>query len=589
MPGEEPTAARPETRSDGERLDSWKEIAAYLKCSERTVRRWENEGLPVRRHPHNKRAAIYAYKTEIDDWWRNGHERLERTSSQPPASSQSRLGLSFHWWKPVSLSALALLILLSAGTYLWQARSASGPRRIESIAVLPLENLSRDSDQDYFADGMTEELITDLSKITALRVISRTSTMQYKQTRKTVPEIARELHVDAVVEGAVARSGNRVRITAQLIHAPGDTHLWAEEYQRDSGDVLAMESEVARDIAGQVKAKLTVAEQARLASTRAVDPEAHEAYLKGRFHWNKRNEDELRKAVGFFELAIAKEPNYAAAYAGLADCHSLLAYYGFLPDTEGYPKAKEEALRAIELDESLAEAHASLVFVKTFYDWDWEGAERESRRAIELNPSYATAHQWYGDALLQMGRLDEAITEEKRALELDPLSLVINRDLGDALNIARRYDEAIVQYRRTLDLDPGFMTVHCSMGFAYVRKSLFKEGIAECEKELALYPQRLYALAGVAQAYAAAGRANEARRVLVELDRRSKREFVPAVYRAEIYASLGEKDRALDWLRKSYDDRSIASLAEIKVDPQFDPLRSDARFQELLHRINLSH
>lgn len=588
MPGEESTTVRPDARSESERLDSWKSIAAYLKCSERTVRRWESEGLPVHRHPHNKKAAIYAYKPEIDAWWRNGHERLERMGRQRSERSQGYIEASFPWWKPFLLTFFALIIALLAGRQFWRSRSAAGLPHIESIAVLPLENLSHDPDQDYFADGMTEELITNLSKITALRVISRTSAMQYKQSRKTVPEIARELKVDAVVEGAVARSGNRVRITAQLVHAPSDTHLWAEEYERDSGDVLALESEVARDIANQVKAKLTPEEQVRLASARPIDPAAHEAYLKGRFHWNKRNQSELRKAIDFLEQAIAKDPQYAAAYAGLADCNSLLAYYGFVPETEGYPKAKAAALKALELDESLAEAHTSLVFIKTFYDWDWSGAETESRRAIELNPSYATAHQWYGDALLQMGRLQEAIAEEKRALDLDPLSLVINRDLGDALYLARRYDEAIAQYNKTLDLDPDFMTVHGSMGSAYLRKSLYKEGVSECEKELALYPHSVYALAGVGTAYAAARRTTDAKRVLGQLNELSKREHVPAIYSAKIYALLGERDRALEWLRKSYNDRSIASLAEIKVDPEFDPLRSDPRFQDLLHRMNLS-
>lgn len=427
------TVARSAERSESERLDSWKEIAAYLRYSERTVRRWESEGLPVHRHPHSKKATIFAYKPDIDAWWRDGHERLARVSSETSAASPFFVAFLSHWRSPLSLTVLALFLSLPAARYFWRSRiqvpersPAVARSHIESIAVLPLQNFSADHQQEYLADGITEELISTLAKIGSLKVISRTSAMHYKDTNKTLPEIARELKVDTIVEGSVQRVGQRLKITAQLIRAANEQHLWAEEYERDSGDVLVLESEVARDIANEVKARLTPAERKRLASARRVDPEAHEAYLKGRFHWNKRTESELRKAIGFFEQAITKDAQYAAAYAGLADCNSLLAYYGFTPENEGYSQAKTAARKALELDESLAEAHTSLAFIKTFYDWDWAGAEAESRRAIELNPSYATAHQWYGDALLQMGRVVGAIAEEERALELDPLSLVIN-------------------------------------------------------------------------------------------------------------------------------------------------------------------
>jgi adenylate cyclase len=457
--------------------------------------------------------------------------------------------------------------------------------KIQSLAVLPLENLSGDKEQDYFADGMTEELITDLSKISALKVISRTSVMHYKGTQKTVPEIGKELGVDGVVEGSVQREGKRVRITAQLIYAPADRHLWAESYERDLKDVLALQSEVARAIVGEIKVTLTPQEQTRLASARPVNPEAHEAYLKGRYEWNKRTEAGLKKGIEFFQEAIAKDPSDALAYDGLADCHSLLAYYGYVTPKEGYPRAEQAAMKALELDDSLTEAHTSLVFVKTFYDWDWSGAERESKRAIELNPKYATAHQWYGDALLSMGRLDEAIAEEKRALELDPLSLVINRDLGDTFYFARQYDQAIKQYRKALELDPNFVTVHGSLGAAYLQKSMYKEGIAEYEKEFAISPGSASALASLGHAYAVTGRRTQAKKVLDQLDRLSKQEYVPAEFRVHIYAALGEQDRTFEWLEKSYEDRSIG-VVELKTDPEFDRLRSDSRFRDLVRRMN---
>src|SRR5271155_1980359 len=332
------------------------------------------------------------------------------------------------------------LVLVAALSWILYSRYQASPK-IRSLAVLPLESLSGDASQDYFADGMTDELITDLGQISALRVISRTSIMTYKHAHKLLPEIARELNVDAVVEGTVLRSGEQVRITAQLIQAPDDKHLWAESYEGNLRDTLALQKEVARNIAEQIRIEVTPREQAALKSVKAIDPEAYEAYLKGRFFWNKRTADGLKKAVDYFNQAIAKAPNYAAAYSGLADTYALLGdwQYAVMTPKEAMPRAKAAAMKALELDDSLGEAHASLAFCLDGFDWNFEAADREFRRAIELNPGYATAHHWYAWHLSLLGRNTEALAEMRKAENLDPLSLIINSDLAELLLIARSY------------------------------------------------------------------------------------------------------------------------------------------------------
>ena len=553
------------------------EIREAILCREPVSPRKLNPRVPARL----ERVITRALKKQP-------RERYQRASDLRADLLRLHGHIGVLWKRRVAAVAAAVVLLAAVGWRLGLLRPGLRNTQIRSIAVLPLANLSGDPAQEYFADGMTEELITELAKVGSLKVISRTSSMHYKGISKTLPQIARELNVDAIVEGSVLRSGQRVRITAQLVQAATDQHLWAQSYERDLRDGIRLQDQVALAIVNEINVKLTPLEQARLTGARAVNPEAHEAYLKGRYWWNKRTEEGLHKGIDYFQQAIAKDPAYALAYSGLADCYSLLAYYGFVATKSGYPSAREAALEALKIDDSLAEAHTSLVFVKTFYDWDWLGAERESQRAIELNPGYATAHQWYGDALMQMGRTQEAIAEEKRARELDPLSLVINRDLGDTLYVAHQYDQAIQQYRRTLELDPNFITVHGELGTAYLQKSMYKEGIAEFEKELVISRHRAYALAWLGYAYAVTGRRTEAQKLLDRLNRLSKQEYVPALFRAEIYLGLGEKDRAIEWLENSYDDRSLtSSCRRIKLDPEFDPLRSDARFQDLLRRMNL--
>jgi TolB-like protein/Flp pilus assembly protein TadD len=393
--------------------------------------------------------------------------------------------------------------------------------------VLPLENLSGDASQEYFSDGMTDELITELGQISELRVISRTSAMTYKGAHKSLPEIARDLNVDSVVEGTVLRSGNQVRITAQLILAAADKHLWAQSYEGDLRDTLALQKQVARSIAEEIRIELTPHEQAVLKNVKRVNPDAHEACLKGRYFWNKRTADGLKKAADYFNEAIEKDPNYAQAYAGLADSYALLGdwEYGILAPKEAYPRAKAAATKALELDSTLGEAHISLAFCLDGFDWDWESAGREFRRGIELNPGYATGHHWYAWHLTAMGRNGEAVAEMKKAESLDPLSLIISADLAEELLIAHRYDEAIKQSRKTMDLDPRFAVAHYELGQALVEKHMYNEAIAEFQKAIALSGGSTTCTSNLAYAYAVSGRRNEAVKMLNDLKNRSPNVF----------------------------------------------------------------
>jgi TolB-like protein/DNA-binding winged helix-turn-helix (wHTH) protein/Tfp pilus assembly protein PilF len=478
-----------------------------------------------------------------------------------------------------------VLSLLILAVWLFHSRGHP-PTGIRSLAVLPLDNLSGDPTQDYFADGMTDELITDLAQIRALRVISRTSVMGYKGVRKPLPEIARELNVDAVVEGTVLRSGDQVRITAQLIQAPADKHLWAESYEGNLRDTLALQKEVARNIAEQIRIEVTPREQAALKSGKAIDPEAYEAYLKGRYFWNKRTADGLKKAVDYFNQAIAKDPNYAAAYSGLADTYALLGdwQYAVMTPKEAMPRANAAAKKALELDDSLGEAHASLAFCLDSFDWDFEAADREFRRAIELNPGYATAHHWYSWHLALLGRNSEAIAEMTKAENLDPLSLIINHDLAELFLIAHFSDESTEQSRKTIEMDPGFALAHNQLALVYLERHMIVEAIAELEKAIQLSGGSPTCIANLARAYAASGRRAEAVGLLNDLKKRSAPGNAYASEIAMIYAALGDKDQAMGWLEKAYEQRFNPSVL---LRPGFDPLCSDPRFQDLVHRIGL--
>jgi TolB-like protein/Flp pilus assembly protein TadD len=459
--------------------------------------------------------------------------------------------------------------------------------RIESIAVLPLANLSGDPEQEYFADGMTEELITNLGKISALRVISRTSVMRYKGTKKPLPEIARELNMDAIVEGTVQRSGNRVRISAQLIQARPERHLWAESYERDLRDVLALQSEVARAIANEIRLKLTPQEQTRLASARPVNPAAHEAYLRGRYHWNKVTDEGIRRSIREFEQAIEIDPQYAVAYAGVADAYIFLsAWSRAIPPKEVLPKAKAAAVKALEIDETLPEAHTALALARLLFELDWSAAESGLKRAIELNPSYPVAHQWYALLLSSLGRHDEAIAEAKRAHELDPLSLQSDAQVGLHYYFARQYDQAIQRLHQTLELDPNFPPAHYWLGIAYLEKGASQEALEALQTAVRLSGSSGLFEPDLARAYGLTGKRDAARRILGELQELSRKKYVPADSIAIIYIGLGDKNRALEWLEKAREESCAGSILLLKVAPWLDPLRSDPRFQDLLRRMN---
>ena len=468
--------------------------------------------------------------------------------------------------------------------YRFSGSLATSPSHIESIAVLPLENLSRDPEQDYFADGMTEALITSLAKIGALRVISRTSTMRYKKTDKTLPQIARELNVDAVVEGTVLRSGERVRISAQLVQASTDTHLWAESYERDLRDVLQLQSEIARAVARGVETKLTPSEQEQLSRTATVDPEAYEAYLKGRYYWNKRSGEAVKKGVEYFQRAIKKDPSYAPPYAALADCAGVAGFWSFASPMEGCGRAKAAALRALQIEDS-AEAHASLGWATLHYDWDFFSAEREFQRAIQLNPRYATAHQWYGHCLGAMGRFDEAFTVLKHAIQLDPFSLIVATSYAGISWLGRRWNEAIDQTRKVLDLDPNYIAGRWALARSYDCLGSYEAAIACAQDAIRLSGDNLFFITDLGHAYAAAGQREEAVRILDQLQEASEQRYVDGCFLAQICAALNQTEEALRWLEMAYGQRA-SYIAYIKLDPWFDNLRSDPRFQDLLRRMN---
>ena len=434
---------------------------------------------------------------------------------------------------------------------------------------------------------MTDELIAMLAQIRALRVISRTSAMAYKRARKPLPQIARELNVDALVEGTVAHSGDRVRITAQLIDARDDKHLWSKTYDGDLRDTLSLQNNVAESIAAQIRINLDPHEQTTLRRAKTVDPQAYEAYLKGRYFWNKRTGDDFEKAVGYFTQAIARAPDYAEAYSGLADTYALLGdwEYGVLPPREAYPRAKAAAVKALQLDDTLAEAHTSLAFCLDGFDWDLNAADAEFRRGIEVNPGYATGHHWYAWHLSLIGRNIDAIAEMKRAQSLDPLSLIINADLAELLLIAHFTDESIQQSRKTIEMDANFPLAHNQLALAYLQSHREDEAISELQKAVSLSAGSLMCTANLARAFAVSGKRNEAEQILGDLKKRSRPGYSNAAEIAVVYAALGDTDLAMAWLEKGYEERFNPGVL---LRPGLDPLRADRRFQDLEHRVGLS-
>src|SRR6266566_2577025 len=545
--------SRPNTHADprGRRLESWKEIAAYLGRDVTTVRRWERrEGLPVYRILHSKLGSVYAYTTELDAW----RDSRAPAAATDAADADSALEIARHGARArrwLVVCGVAILALLVVAYFTTRSRLRGATRsKIRSLAVLPLKNLSGDPTQEYLADGMTEALIGRLSSIHDLRVISRTSAMQFKNTPLSVPEIAKTLHIDAIVEGSVIRDAGRIRVHAQLIRAATDEHFWSEIYDRELRDVLALQSEVAQSIARKVEITLTGEEHAMLTAARSVSPDVYESYLKGRF--NKNNtKAELEQSIVYFEGAIKKDPTFAAAYVGLADAYdSLGTVFVGAPPAEARQKQMSAARKALELDPTIAEAHALLADVLQ-RRWQWAEAEAEYRRALDLNPSDSAAHVGFARWLLCQGRADDAVAWARRARDLDPLGSV-GTSIGYILFEARHYDEAIPVLEKALSVSersPGVMGV-------------------------------------LIRAYAHSGRRSDALRVLEELKKRSQTGYVPAGAFVNAYLGLGDKEQAFAWMERAYQERSNL-LQFLKVHPFFDPLRSDPRFANLVRRVGL--
>ena len=489
----------------------------------------------------------------------------------------------------------ALLVACTVGVVWSAARHphnadalGSQNNRISSVVVLPLENLSSDADQTYFADGITDELIARLATVGSLRVLSRTTAMAYKGTHKPLTEIARELNVGTVVEGTVLRSGDRVRITAELVQVATEHHLWAGTYESSMGDILALQNQVATAIVREIRIKLTTGEEQQLATVRPVLPESYENYLKGRYYYsNNRSSAGLTKAIEYFRRATEQDPRNALAYSGLANGYATIGstLVGTMPSLEAAAKARAAALKAVELDANLAETQVALATVRIKYDWDWAQAEKGFQRAIELNPSYSTAYQRYSLYLMAMGRTDESVALINRARELDPLSVSLNFSLGWRLYMARQYDQSIEQLRNTIELDPNFAIAHVVLGQAYEQKGMYDQAIAEMKKAAAISDNTPLTLAGLGHTYATMGRTSDAEAVLAKLLHPVGNSYVSPFYVALLYEGLRKPDEAMNWFEKAYEIRSNG-LIFLKVDPQLDSLRANARFQRLQRRLN---
>jgi TolB-like protein len=575
------------TDAQGRRLESWKEIAAYLGRDVTTVRRWEKrEGLPVRRLHHSRLGSVYAYTVELDAW---RDERAPTAATDPPDARPVSEVVQNGAHVRTAVALAALVLALAAGL-IWFVRErstiqpANASEGIRSLAVLPLQNFSGNPEQDYLSDGMTEALIARLSAIHALRVTSRTSAMQFKGTRKSVPAIGKELNVDAVIEGSVLRSGDKIRVTVQLIRADTDEHLWSGTYDRELQDVLALQSDVTQGIASHIKSAVIGAQRGSPVAPRTVAPDVYEAYLKGRFALQKGNRAGLKEALLHFRAAVAADATFAPAYAGLAATYSALGlvFYGE-PPGETRPKVIAAARKALELDPGLAEARVLLANALQ-KDWHWAEAEAEYRRAIELSPNDAGAHSGLADWLLCQGRTVEALASARRAQEIDPREFS-GGQVGWILFQARRYDEAIRELRTALTMEPEDPMALWFLGFALIGAEHFDEAITTLEKAASLSDRSPAVLGVLVRAYAHGGRRAEGLRVLDELHRRRQRGYVPAAPFLQAYLGLGDTEEAFVWLERAAEERSNI-VQFLKVEPFFDLIRGDPRFAEFLRRAN---
>jgi len=574
------------------RLDSWKEIATYLGRDITTVQRWEKrEAMPVHRHLHDKGGSVYAVPSELEAWLESRRLRLQRdqllpeseasSSPQPRRSreSNSRMGL----W--VAVSGVVVIAVLATAYVMSRDRIGHATQpKIRSLAVLPLKNMSGDPGEEYLADGMTDALIGRLAGIHSLRVISRTSVMRFKNPQISVPQIARELGVDAIVEGSITRDGNRIRVTAQLIRGATDEHFWSEAYDRDLRDVLALESDVAQSIAQKIEVTVTGEEHSRLIAARNTSPEVYENYLKGRLA-RSNTKAEVERSIAYYQDAINNDPTFAPAYVGLAVAYGKLGG-GFMgvPPSEVRPKVISAAQKALELDPELADAHVLLadIYQKR---WQWADAEAEYKRALELNPNDSAAHLGYASWLMCQGRMDEALSWSRRARELDPLG-VTGVTTGLILFNARRFDEAIRELRSVLAIHPDQASALWLLGFTLVANHQPEEAIPLLEKAATGSAGSPGVIGGLVRAYAEAGRRADAVRWLNELKRRQKASYVPAAAFVDAYLALGERDQAFVWLGRAYGEQANF-LQWLKVHPFFDAVRDDPRFKDLLHNVGL--
>jgi TolB-like protein len=577
----------------GKRLDSWKEIAVYLNRDVTTVQRWEKrENMPVHRHVHDKRGSVYALTGELDGWIRLRSSQVDEPETKPeaetpPAAPGDQAAMATRrTWLWFALAVLAC-ICLSATAWLvfrHRARGTVEPR-IRSLAVLPLRNLSGDAAQEYLADGMTEALIGRLSNIHDLRVISHTSVMRFKNTQLSIPEIARTLGVDAVVEGSVIREGDRIRVTAQLIRGATDQHFWSESYDRKMRDALTLESELAQSIAEKVEVTVTGEEQQRLRTARPVAPEVYESYLKGRSALGQGNRAGDEQSISYFEDALKRDATFAPAYLGMAEAYTDLGtVFAGVPPGETRPKVMSFARKALALDPNLVEAHVALAFVLE-EEWHWTEAEEEYRRALAFDPNNAKAHAWFALWLACEGRTDEAVAEVERARALDPVG-VSGSTVAWIFFLAHRYDDSIRESRSALALQPNNAGDLLGLGFALIAGDKPAEAIPVLEKAVSLSNGSPAATGVLIRAYAHAGRRSDALRLLAELKRRKEAGYIPAAAFVNAYLGLGDREQVFYWLEQAYKEQSNI-LQFLKSHPYFDPIRGDPRFADMVRRVGL--
>ncbi|HEV2424839.1 MAG TPA: tetratricopeptide repeat protein [Terriglobia bacterium] len=564
-----------------DRLDTWGEIATYLKVDQRTAQRWEETAkLPVNR----LQGRVYAYRSELDAW-------IRKREPLPPSWIEKLKAVMTRYGER-RLVIIALALVVAAAAYgLWRSWPLPPPPHRVMLAVLPFENLSGDPQQEFFSNGLTEEMITELGRLGPGSVIAYSSVMAYKGTHKRVDEIGRELNVNYVLEGSVERGGDLVRIVAHLVQVKDQAPLWADSYDRPIENVLALQREVADAVVSQISEKLaTPGTGAATSAPRAhpVDPKAFDAYLRGRYEWNMRSPLGIKNAISDFEQAIRQDPNYAPPYAGLADTYALLGSVpnDALPPREAIPKAKAAAEKALALDKSLAEAHASLAYIDFAYEWDREGAEREFAQALQINPGYATAHEWKALYLVAMGRADEAEAEVEKAQQLDPLSNIMNMAAAQVYLYAGKYDRAIDLSEAALKRDPNFFLAYYFRGRAYEQKGMLSEALADFQKGSALSNGSPIMMMALGHAQGVSGNKEEARKLLDGLAKLANQKYVPAVYMVGIAAGLGDKDQAFHWLDQAVQDR-CDYVVYLAYEPGLDNLRADPRFAGLTRRIGL--